>query len=88
MSTGNVNFDPAKTIIDKIGGVGKAAEITGKHVSWVYRWTYSCERGGTGGVVPHSEAVKLLGHAKEHNIPLAAEDFIQAPSPVFEKGDS
>jgi hypothetical protein len=73
-----INMDPAKTVIEKIGGAEAAARITGKHISRVYRWMYSPARGGTGGVVPHAAAVKLLDHARESNIPLAAEDFIQA----------
>lgn len=80
-----INMDPAKTIIGKVGGVEIASRITGKHISRVYRWMYPPTRGGTGGVVPHSDAVKLLDHAKQHNIPLVAEDFIQAPAPASEK---
>jgi len=84
MRTPRENLDPAKTVIDKIGGVETAAHITGKHISRIYRWMYSSSRGGTGGVVPHSDAVKLLAHARENNIPLSANDFIQAPSPARE----
>lgn len=85
MSNPNVNLDPAKTAIDKVGGVGRAAQITGKHISRVYRWMYPASRGGTGGVIPHPEAMKLLEHAKENSIPLTAEDFMQAPSISPEK---
>lgn len=68
-------MDPAKTVIEKIGGAEAAARITGKYVSSVYRWMYPTARGGTGGVIPHAAAVKLLKHARENSIPLRADDF-------------
>lgn len=85
MGSPNVNLDPAKTVIDKVGGVDRAAQITGKHISRIYRWMYPAIRGGTGGFVPHADAVKLLDHAKQHDLPLSAEDFIQSPAPAPEK---
>jgi hypothetical protein len=69
------NLEPASTVLAKIGGVEVAASITGKHVSRIYRWTYPREKGGTGGVIPHEDATKLLKHASENNIPLSASDF-------------
>jgi hypothetical protein len=71
-------LEPARTVLAKIGGVDVAAEVTGKHVSRIYRWTYPREKGGTGGVVPHDDATKLLAHAREKSIDLKAEDFFQA----------
>lgn len=69
------NLEPANTVLALIGGVEVAAEVTGKHVSRIYRWTYSREKGGTGGVIPHEDATKLLKHASEKNIPLTAAHF-------------
>lgn len=71
-------LEPARSVLAKIGGVDVAAKITGKHVSRVYRWTYPRERGGTGGVVPHDDATKLLDHAKQNDIDLRADDFFAA----------
>jgi len=68
-------LEPARTVLEKIGGVDVAAKVTGKHVSRIYRWTYSREKGGTGGVVPHEDATKLLEHARANQIDLKAEDF-------------
>ncbi|RWO29612.1 MAG: hypothetical protein EOS10_22485 [Mesorhizobium sp.] len=68
------HLDPAKSIIAKIG-IEKAAEITGKHVSRVYRWMYSKERGGTGGLIPNDAAPALLAWAQENNIDLSPADF-------------
>lgn len=69
------NLDPARSVIAKLGGVDAVATITGKHVSRIYRWTYPREKGGTGGVVPHEDATKLLAHAKANGLDLTAEDF-------------
>ena len=74
------HLEPAKTVIAKIGGVDVAASITGKHVSRIYRWMYPAEKGGTGGVVPHADARKLLEHAKNASIDLRAEDFFASPN--------
>lgn len=73
--------EPARSVIAKIGGVEAAAKITGKHVSRIYRWAYSREKGGTGGVVPHDDATKLLAYAKANSIDLDAADF-------FAKGEA
>jgi hypothetical protein len=73
-------MEPAKSILDRIG-VAKAAEITGKHISRVYRWTYPAGvREGTGGIIPHSDALKLLEYARAEGIPLDETDFMKAPS--------
>lgn len=72
-------MDPAKSILDLIG-VETAAKVTGKHISRVYRWTYPSSRGGTGGIIPHTEALKLLEHARSEQIPLNEADFMRSPS--------
>jgi hypothetical protein len=47
-----MHMEPAKSILDRIG-YAKAAEVTGKHISRVYRWTYPAGvREGTGGIIP------------------------------------
>lgn len=76
------NLKPASTVLAKIGGVDVAAQVTGKHPSRIYRWTYPREKGGTGGVVPHDDATKLLKHASENGIALTPSDFfmVEAPS--------
>lgn len=78
-------MEPAKSILDRIG-VEKAAEITGKHISRVYRWTYPAgAREGTGGIIPHADAIKLLEYCRIADIPLSEADFMQAPSIAPEK---
>lgn len=68
-------LEPARSILAKIGGVEVASKVTGKHVSRIYRWTYSRAKGGTGGVIPHDDATKLLEYARQNGIELTADDF-------------
>lgn len=72
------HLEPAKSIISKIG-IEKVSEITGKHVSRVYRWMYPKERGGTGGMIPQGEAPALLAYAKANEIDVSADDFFAVP---------
>ncbi|NSZ57809.1 hypothetical protein FY145_07165 [Agrobacterium tumefaciens] len=72
------HLDPAKSIIAKIG-IDKVSEITGKHVSRVYRWMYPKDRGGTGGVIPQGDAPALLAYAKANKIELDAAEFFAIP---------
>jgi hypothetical protein len=75
-----MHMDPAKSILDRIG-YPKAAEVTGKHISRVYRWTYPTGvREGTGGVIPHADAIKLLDHCRAEGVPLNESDFMKAPT--------
>lgn len=75
-----MRMDPAKSILDRVG-YETAARVTGKHISRIYRWTYPVERGGTGGVIPHADAIKILGHARTEGIALHESDFMRAPAP-------
>lgn len=72
-------MEPAKSILDRIG-FETAAKITGKHISRVYRWTYPPSRGGTGGIIPHGDALKLLDHARLEGIELNEADFLRVPA--------
>jgi hypothetical protein len=68
-------LEPALSVITALGGFDKVAEITGKHISRVYRWTYPKERGGTGGFIPQSDANVLLRYARENSIGLSPGQF-------------
>lgn len=69
------HLEPAKSVIAKVGGPDVVARITGRNVTRVYRWMYPPERGGTGGVIPHDEARKLLDYAAQQQIALTPADF-------------
>lgn len=68
----------AERIIEKCGGVKATAEIVGKSESWVYRWTYDKDKGGTGGTVPRSAQEKIMRAARDGTVPVRAEDFFEA----------
>ena len=70
------HLDPAKSVIAKIG-IEKVAEVTGKHVSRVYRWMYPKEKGGTGGFIPQADAQTLLGYARREGIALSPSEFLE-----------
>lgn len=69
------HLDPAKTVVAKLGGPEVAAEVTGKHISRVYRWMAPREKGGTGGAVPQEDAEAILQFAAENSLPIVAADF-------------
>lgn len=74
MSTEYLN--PAKSVIERLGGVDKVSEITGKHRTRVFRWMYPQERGGTGGLIPQRDIPKLLDYARNKQIRLRPGDFM------------
>lgn len=65
----------AQQVIEKCGGVSKTAKIVGKSESWVSRWTYPKNRGGTNGRVPQGAQIKLLEAASRGEVDLEASDF-------------
>ena len=79
-----MHMEPAKSILDLIG-VEIAAKVTGKHISRVYRWTYPTKRGGTGGIIPHADALKLLKYARANRIALNETHFMQPPAVAREQ---
>jgi hypothetical protein len=75
---GTSHLEPARSVIGKIG-IDRVAEVTGKHVSRVYRWMSPREKGGTDGVIPYSDATKLLAYAQQNGIALSPADFFVEP---------
>lgn len=71
-------MEPASTIVRKLGGEGIVAELTRTASTAPYRWQYSREKGGTGGVIPQRYHRTLLSYARENDIPLSAEEFLPA----------
>lgn len=82
-----MKHEPANTIIAKFGGHRAVADIVGKDLTRVYRWTYPRDRGGTGGIIPQSDAVRLLEHAKENGVPVSADDFFATNSAYVSPAD-
>lgn len=72
--------NPAASIIEKCGGSKAVAKLTGAHCSRVSRWQYAKAQGGTGGVIPHMAAMRLLRWSKQHRKGLRASEFMKFPS--------
>jgi hypothetical protein len=70
-------LQPAASIIDRLGGEAKVAEITDTASTAPYRWQYSREKGGTGGLIPQRYHRRLLDYAKDNGIRLRAADFLE-----------
>lgn len=71
-------MEPASTVIGKLGGPTKVAQVVGVHRTRVSNWARPKESGGTGGVIPMRHVPKLLALAQEKGIKLSADDFIPA----------
>ena len=65
----------AERIFDKFGGPRRVAAATGHDPSCVYRWNYSKENGGTGGIVPIEALRKVCKAARTEGILLTDEDL-------------
>jgi hypothetical protein len=75
-----MRFDPAHSIIKRLGGEDVVREVTGAGETAPYRWQHAREKGGTGGIIPHKHAVKLLAYATERQIDVTPADFLAAPT--------
>ena len=73
-------MEPARTIIERLGGVAIVSKIAGVAYTAPYRWQYAKERGGTGGLIPQRHIPDLLAYARQNGIDLTADDFFVAPS--------
>ena len=70
-------MEPANTIIQICGGFNAVAEMTGRDQTRVRRWTYSKDKGGTGGLIPSECQQLLMEQAKERGLPLRPEHFFR-----------
>lgn len=69
-------MDPASTIIKKLGGEAKVADITGTAFTAPYRWQQAKCKGGSNGLIPQRHHRSLLDYAHANDIPLVAEEFL------------
>lgn len=69
-------LDPARTVIRRLGGVQAVAKLSQRHFSRVRRWTWPREKGGTDGIIPQTEALKLLRDAADLGIDMTMDDFV------------
>lgn len=83
-------MEPASSIIKKLGGEAKVAEITGMAFTAPYRWQHDKSKGGTGGLIPQRLHRVLLDYAHANDIPLIAEEFLapRSPEPALDRAAS
>ena len=72
-------MEPASSIIEKLGGPAKVAEVTGTAYTAPYRWQHATEKGGTGGVIPQKHIPTLLEYARTNGVALTADEFFRRP---------
>jgi len=73
-------MEPASSIIAKLGGPNRVAEITHVHRTRVSNWKRAKDAGGTGGLIPFKHVPALLDAARDLGIRLSADDFLPAPT--------
>jgi hypothetical protein len=71
-----MSLDPALSIIAQLGGATNVSKALGVSYSQVRKWTWSKERGGTGGLIPQRHHIPVLDLARALNKPLVASDFL------------
>lgn len=71
-----LGMNQATRIAGKFGGFRRLANAIRKTPATVYRWGYSKERGGTGGLVPSSAVPDVLSAADLLGIDLTKEDWL------------
>lgn len=81
-----VRFDPAASVIRKLGGEKIVSEITGTAYTAPYRWQYAVDNRGTGGKVPAKHIPALLRYAADMGIELSASDFFTEVRVADEEG--
>ena len=69
-------MDSVATIIKKLGGEAKVADLTDTALTAPYRWQREKAKGGTGGLIPQAHHRTLLDYADAHGISLLAEEFL------------
>lgn len=70
-----MSLEPAKSIIERLGGPAIVSKITGTSYTAPYRWQQPLDKGGSGGCIPARHIPVLLRFAEENDLPLTPADF-------------
>jgi len=70
-------MEPARTIIEKLGGPTKISHKINVSRTHIYKWTYPRDKGGTGGTIPYWQIPKLLEMANSEGVTLSEYDFVK-----------
>lgn len=73
-------WNPAHSIIKRLGGEAAVAAATNLALTAPYRWQASVEKGGSGGKIPQKRIPILIELAKSKDIDLCLEEFFAEPS--------
>lgn len=73
---GTVRLDPARTVVERFGGIAETAEAVGIHYSGVSKWMKPVAQGGRGGYIPQRHHRRLLEEARRLGVPLTPADII------------
>jgi hypothetical protein len=63
-------FGGVRNLIDALENIGIKRDLTN-----IYRWTYSKEKGGTGGLVPTTALIDVIAAARKEGVFLTQEDL-------------
>jgi len=77
-------MEPAKSIIEKLGGEKVVSEVTKTSYTAPYRWQHPVEKKGTGGVIPSKHIPALVAYARAKGVDLTLDDFLP-PSPSIQE---
>lgn len=69
-------MEPARSIIEKLGGEAVVSSVTRTAYTAPYRWQHSKAKGGTDGLIPQRHHPALLSYARENGISLSASEFL------------
>lgn len=75
-------MEPARSIIKKLGGEAKVAEVTDTALTAPYRWQHPRDKGGTGGRIPQRHIPRLLEYAAEIGVELTTDEFFRVGQTV------
>lgn len=70
-------MDPARSIIERLGGAAVVARITGTSYTAPYRWQHSREKGGTNGLIPQKYHRTLIEYGRSIGECLSYGDFAE-----------
>ena len=82
-------YEPAATIVQKLGGPSKVAKLVGIHAVRVSNWQRPKAKGGTGGCIPLKHHRIIIEEGRRRGVLITAEDLLPAVelcSPECEKG--
>jgi hypothetical protein len=69
----------ARRVVAKCGGARKVADLTGRAVVTIHKWSQPRARGGTGGLIPSDMQAVLMRAAQQGKVDLTPADFFDLP---------